>query len=652
MAEAPQFRQSALLEPPPTPEQAPRKVAIWRAILSGIAALCLFVGPLITLHVWPSALRGGRQSSAAPTPTTQYSTIWWGDKLTHAPQQSNAAFGTQQASVDSVFQGYYSAHGGATVLGSALTPGFPTSAGEVQFFQDGALLLPSSTAAQQASAPHISDSTALDPELIRDAVRLSGTPILRLPLLHTLLSLGSQVRIGGADSTLTYADVRAATLPSALVTIPPQQVTLRNRASQDVFVQEGTQGDLLVGHSVPLSIWNYVNDDTNTPNGSKNDFGRPLTEALHATVTVNGTQHRLLVQAFWYALVVLDQDAQTADGQPAVGRATTGADYLLTVGPPHVTVPSNKLVWSTAMNVPVLSAPSTGQPLVHIGQNFPVELAGDTRWVQGALWYSVRWGSQQQTGWVQADALTFSDPGKGATSWASFDVLSPDLASYLASLGGNTGVAVYDVTRNRYYTYNEQSNYIAASSMKVPIMLAFLSSVEAQGRDVTSDEMNLLTAMIENSDNDAAQTLYDAEGGPAAIGGYLQSLGIGGYAPNNDAWGWSTLTPLAMTQLLTDLQEGKTLSQQHQALALSLMQNIESDQISGVGDTAPSGASYAMKDGWVNGPDGAWAINSSGIITKGNETYVISVYSQELGTEDSGWDIARHVCQAVAQALT
>ena len=82
------------------------------------------------------------------------------------------------------------------------------------------------------------------------------------------------------------------------------------------------------------------------------------------------------------------------------------------------------------------------------------------------------------------------------------------------------------------------------------------------------------------------------------------------------------------------------------------MENVESDQQIGVGSTAPAGATVALKDGWVGGPDNRWVMNTSGIVTVGQETYIISVYTTGLDDLPQGWGITEHVCGAVAQLLT
>lgn len=96
----------------------------------------------------------------------------------------------------------------------------------------------------------------------------------------------------------------------------------------------------------------------------------------------------------------------------------------------------------------------------------------------------------------------------------------------MASIGSNVDAVVYEVTRQRYYIYNASAQFITGSSMKVPIMLTFLNMTEQEGREPDANEKNLLTTMIENSNNDSASALYYGEiGGAAGVASYPQSKG-------------------------------------------------------------------------------------------------------------------------------
>lgn len=233
----------------------------------------------------------------------------------------------------------------------------------------------------------------------------------------------------------------------------------------------------------------------------------------------------------------------------------------------------------------------------------------------------------------------------------SIDKLSPALSAYLSRLGSNAGVKIYDVTHQHFYAYNGDAQFLTASSIKVPIMLAFFAMTEKQGREPNASEMQLLTAMIERSDNDAASALFNAIGKAAGLTNYLQQIGVSGLKPNNEAWGYSQITPRAMVSLLTQLHNNAILTATDRATALNLMQHVETDQRWGVGDTAPAGATFAMKNGWVPGPDGLWSVNTSGIVNAGGVTYIISVYTQEQSSLEAGQDIVRQVCRSVASAL-
>lgn len=236
-------------------------------------------------------------------------------------------------------------------------------------------------------------------------------------------------------------------------------------------------------------------------------------------------------------------------------------------------------------------------------------------------------------------------------AFASINALSSSLASYLSSQGVNTGLEVYDVTRRQFYMYGNTRQFLTGSSIKVPIMLAFLAMIEKQGREPNGNEMNLLTTMIENSDNDAASTLYVAINGAVGLASYLKQIHVSGLIPNNDAWGYSEITPQAMVDLLTRLHTGSILTKHDCALALNLMQNVETDQQWGVGNAAPSGATFAMKNGWLPGPDGLWTVNTSGIVEAGGEIYIISVYTQEQPSLEQGQTIVQHICNVVASSL-
>lgn len=371
---------------------------------------------------------------------------------------------------------------------------------------------------------------------------------------------------------------------------------------------------------------------------------------FRSSLTINGTRNSHTTSTTSVTPQVTRVPAQGRSAEDTLQRDKA----MQTLQSQAVTpLKSGQMVWSRSSDSVLIDAPATRHTIAHVGPAFPLVLAGGSAWSGGVLWYHVNWSTPKSSdsGWIAAANVSFVSPGNVATS-ASLEILLPALAQYLHSIGTNVGVEVYDISRQRYYGYNGDNEFISGSAIKVPIMLSYLDLLEQNGQALDDNGQNLLTSMIENSDNDAASELYYNQiNGAQGISNYMQKIGIGGISANSGAWGYSQISPLAMVQLLTLLQRGQTLTSDDRALALQLMENVESDQRAGVGDSAPDGATVAMKNGWVVGPDGLWDVNSSGIVTAGKETYVIVVCTQGQPTQDAGDAITHHIAASVASAL-
>lgn len=623
----------------------------------------LFVSILLVLIVgtasfaFASTERSSYQSSstsvAQKTNATNGATQWADDIQTTKPVTAISLSDSKRTPISSVFNAYYQRYSGTNSLGHPVTTAFPIDNGWLQFFEGGALYLP--TQPQAHAAPPIKDNLL---PLIHSSVKDSATDVIRVPLLQALLTAGSLVAVGGRGSTLTYTDIRKATNPELMVTASAadEQAALTTNATvrdgRGMFVKAGIRNGKSVGHVVFQSFWNYINRADISPGGWQKDFGVPLTAILPFTSTNDGHIRHLLMQVFTQGGLIYDSSIPASADQPSISRLNTGLDYIHTFGLPTVTLTAGQKIWSMG-DTSILDQPATGRETAHIGQDFPLVLLGNTQWAGGKLWYNVRYSDVKNSyrGWIDSSVVTFTSPGNQAGR-ASFDALSPDLIAYLNSLGQNVSATLYDETHHVYYTYNTSTQFIVASSMKVPIMLTFFDMVEQQSREPDDDEMSLLTTMIENSNNDSASALFAEVGQSAGISAYMQKIGVNGLSPDDGSWGYSLITSRTMVDLLTLLHDGKVLNASHRSLALNLMENVETDQQVGIGgDTTPDGATVALKDGWVTGPDGQWAMNSSGIVTTDKETYILSVYTQEQQSLDDGQAIARHVCSAVAALL-
>lgn len=626
---------------------------VWQPHLSArnIIVICVLGGVVASAIFAPSRsilinqLHHITNIAAANTIASNGADQWDNDEVVTTPLSTFSLSTSKKIAVSPLFQRYYQSHGAAESLGEPVTDAFPIDQGWLQFFVSGALLFPEKQQVQSQNSKNTLNT------LIDNSRKDEATGVMRLPLLQALLTVGSKVPIGASQSAFTYVNIRKATDPMLMLAAPTKKSTgpLSLSNLQVHFVKGGTRAGKDVGHFIPQVFWNYINSNNVSPDGWTKDFGDPLTEALSFTLVVNDTPHHMLVQAFERDGLLLDQDAS---GQPLIQLLNTGVAYLQTFALPTVAIHAQQPTWAQE-EVNLFVSPGSGPAIAQVAQNFAFKLLGDSRWIAGTLWYHVQWAMPNGThsGWIAAANVTFVSPGN-VSQVASLDLLSPQLTTFLAPIGTDAGAVIYDVTRQRYYIYNSDTQFIVASSMKVPIMLTFFDALEQQGQEPDDDQMNVLTTMIENSDNDSASDLYYNElNGAESITNYMQKIGVSGLNPDAGAWGYSTITPQTMVDLLTLLYEGKILTSQDRTTAYNLMENIEPDQQVGVGDTAPNGFTVAMKDGWVTGPDNLWAMNSSGIVMSHKETYIISVYTQEQQSLDDGQDIVRHICSSIASLL-
>lgn len=586
-----------------------------------------------------------------------------GDTQSASLSPANADFGQTTYPTAQAFTAYYTARDGATTLGAAITPAFTSNLGQTQFFADGALINSGAATPDSVASVASSGPGDLDTDLARDGVQDQAHGVIALPLSQALLETGSEAPIGGTASDATYATLRAAARPSDFLT-PPTTTdgvrTLRRPGapvtlltSDDAFVIEGKLNGRRAGHTIPLAIWSYLTSAGVAPHGWWVDIGLPLTEAIPITATVDGARRQMLAQAFTQAVLTVDLGNLGPTGAPTVIPQAVGQDFLRTFGGPTAYSASGAQRWLTADGA-LRSTAGSATVAVGVDTNGAVRLTGESRWVDGALWYGVSWQTPARTGnaWTLAGALTATRPS--AVPIYGFDVLSPSLEAYLESRGSNIGVVAYDVTRGAMYTYNPHGEFIMASSAKVPLLISYLESIEAQGRGPNDFEVATMTAMIEHSDNNAAEVIYDTLGYDAGQDTYMASWGITDYQSNPAGWGWAQWSPDDMAHLLYLLQSGKVLNASDRTFALYLMNNIEPDQQFGVGDSAPSGATFWMKNGWVTGPDNTWNVNSSGIVTVGSETYIVTVYNGELDPNSGysdGVSIVDQVCGSIGQAL-
>jgi beta-lactamase class A len=229
-----------------------------------------------------------------------------------------------------------------------------------------------------------------------------------------------------------------------------------------------------------------------------------------------------------------------------------------------------------------------------------------------------------------------------ANAAAADPLTAPGLRRYLASRQGDIDVGVYDAETGSTYCYHPALAQPTASIVKVDILATLLAEAQSTHRSLTAAEIGLATSMIEDSDNDAAQDLWQEEGGAAAVARFDARLGLKDTTPNL-AWGLTTTTACDQVGLLRAIAyPDALLVPGSRSYELGLMSRVVSDQRWGIPAGVPAGVPVAVKNGWLPVDDG-WQINSDGYVNGDGRDYVVSVMTSGNSSEGYGIDTIERV---------
>jgi len=231
---------------------------------------------------------------------------------------------------------------------------------------------------------------------------------------------------------------------------------------------------------------------------------------------------------------------------------------------------------------------------------------------------------------------------------------APAIAAYLDTRQSvDLTAAVYDADTGTTSLYRPGVVEEEASIMKLDILSTLLAQSQSPGQALTADQMALCQPMIEESDNDDAQDLWDALGGARAVAAYDERVGLGGTSPDAAGyWGLSTTTAADQVLLLERIAyPNALLNAASQAYAMSLLTNVDPNQAWGVSAGVPAGVTVAVKNGWLPLDQGGWQVNSLGIVQGDGRDYTIAVLTDEGTTEQQGIDAIEGLSALVWQEL-
>lgn len=269
--------------------------------------------------------------------------------------------------------------------------------------------------------------------------------------------------------------------------------------------------------------------------------------------------------------------------------------------------------------------------------------------VRRASLQSPRKGGKRPTSTTSTVIATIQHVATGTADL--FD--APAVSAYLAGTTEDVTAAVYDDVTGVTSVYRPGVAQDTASIMKVDILATLLARGQSTGQALAPGEQSIAVPMIEQSDDDDAQDLWDSEGGATAVGAFDTAAGLTQTDPDAAGyWGLSTTTAADQVQLLrTVAYPNAILTPASQAYELNLMENVESDQAWGVSAGVGAGSTVALKNGWLPLVGGGWQVNSIGYVDGQGRDYVIAVLTDD-DTEADGINFIQGLSGLIWQELT
>jgi len=254
-------------------------------------------------------------------------------------------------------------------------------------------------------------------------------------------------------------------------------------------------------------------------------------------------------------------------------------------------------------------------------------------------------------------------PRKAAPASAAHDPLGTTATGYLAGRAGTVTAAVYDIRTRQTWELGRGRAQAEASVVKLDVLETLLAERGRSGTGLSASDQALTEQMIEDSDNDAATSLWYEDGGATGISSFNQQAGLTSTSPSPcvvcsgfawPGWGLSTTTPADQITLLRQLvRPSQVLTGSERDYALSLMENVTPSQRWGVSGGVPAQVTVALKNGWLplEGTNSDWQVNSVGWVSGDHRDYLMAVLTTGNPSEQYGIDTISQLAAMAWQGL-
>jgi beta-lactamase class A len=241
------------------------------------------------------------------------------------------------------------------------------------------------------------------------------------------------------------------------------------------------------------------------------------------------------------------------------------------------------------------------------------------------------------------------------------------------------GIFAIDSDTGAYLDVNGSLTFPAASTIKIPILVAFFQDVDegkirldelltlrpedlkAEGMTEGSGELQfrdpgtrltaleVATKMIIISDNTATNMLIHRLGGATALNDRFRSWGLSATIINNilpDLAGTNTTSPRDLTMLMARLSQGELVSLRSRDRLLDIMRRTVNNSLLPTGIDAE--ATIAHKTGTINS-----LLGDAGLVdTPNGKRYMITVLVKHANTDAPAQDLIQQVSRSVYQTIS
>jgi beta-lactamase class A len=230
------------------------------------------------------------------------------------------------------------------------------------------------------------------------------------------------------------------------------------------------------------------------------------------------------------------------------------------------------------------------------------------------------------------------------------------LTAYLKSTKERAGVAVYDMSTGLSVIVNPHLSFQTASIVKMDILATRLLQHQKQGTKLSAHERSLATAMITESDNNAASALWRMDGQAAGVGTANKTFGMTETTPHGGGlWGETHTTPADQIALLKSVMDPSgPLNDYSRNYLLNLMSHVDKAQDWGVPAAAtPSATDVYVKNGWdtIDAQGSMWGINSVGRITEPGHDWLVATLSSNHRTMPGGIKVIEQLSKMAVGGL-